>query len=65
MKKIELQPFPTYVITYFPLSEIQFSSRKTINKNKSAVVIQEEDSYIESKNKPNGQVENKKNDVLR
>lgn len=58
-------PFPTYVITSFPINEIQLRSGKMINKNKYVVVIQEEDSHIESENRSNVQMETENNDVVR
>jgi len=51
MENIELQSFPPYVITYFPINEIQLRSGKVINMNKYAMVIQGEDPQIESDNK--------------
>lgn len=39
---MELQTFPTYVITSAPLNEIQLRSVKALNKTNSTVDIQEE-----------------------
>ena len=40
---LEVQTFPTYVITPTSLNEIQLISRKVLNKPNSTVVIQEEE----------------------
>jgi hypothetical protein len=42
VQNMELQTFPTYVITSAPLNEIQLRSWKVLNKTNSTVVIQEE-----------------------
>jgi len=41
---MELQTFPTYVITSAPLNEIQLRSGKVLNKTNYIMVIQEEQS---------------------
>jgi len=51
MQNIEIQPFPTYVITSFPINEIQLRYGKMIKKIKSSLVIKEEDPHIEFEHK--------------
>lgn len=48
---MELQPIPTYVVTSFPVNEIQLRSGKIINKEKAIVIIEEEDPQVEPKDK--------------
>lgn len=47
---MEVQPFPTYMIIVVPINEIQLWSRKTINKEKLVVIIQEEAPQEQTEN---------------
>jgi hypothetical protein len=43
LHNVEMQAFPTYVITLVPLQEIQLRSRKVLDRQRPSVVIQEEE----------------------
>lgn len=49
MQNIELDAFPTYIITSIPINEIQIRSRKVINKNKYVIIVKEDDPQISYK----------------
>jgi hypothetical protein len=40
---VEMQAFPTYVISHVPLQEIQLRSRNVLDKKRPSVVTQEEE----------------------
>lgn len=65
IQNIELQPFPTYVIIAFPLNEIQLRSQQTVNKNKSAAGIREENSQVELEDKTTTQTKDEKNNEIK
>ena len=44
---IEGQQFPTYLITPLDLSDVQLRSRRTLEKRKPSVIIQEQDNSEE------------------
>jgi len=50
MQNIDIQPFPTYIITSILINEFQLQSGRTINKGKLVVVIQEEVPSTPSEN---------------
>jgi hypothetical protein len=43
LNNVEMQAFPTYVITPIPLQEIQLRSGKVLDRQRPSVVIQEEE----------------------
>ena len=43
LHNVEMQAFPTYVITLAPLQEIQLRSRKVLERKRPSIVIQEEE----------------------
>jgi len=43
LHNVEMQAFPTYVITHVPLQEIQLRSGKVLDRQRPSVVIQEEE----------------------
>jgi hypothetical protein len=51
LHNVEMQAFPTYVITLVPLQEIQLRSRKVLERQRPSVVIQEEEEEEEETTK--------------
>jgi hypothetical protein len=52
LHNVEMQAFPTYVITSIPLQEIQLRSRKVLDRQRPSVVIQEEEEEEETTKQP-------------
>jgi hypothetical protein len=52
LHNVEMQAFPTYVITHVPLQEIQLRSGKFMDRQRPSVVIQEEEEEEETTKQP-------------
>jgi hypothetical protein len=53
LHNVEIQAFPTYVITLVPLQEIQLRSGKVLDRKRPSVVIQEEEEEETTKQPTN------------